>query len=88
MSRHEKLLARLLQHPLATDFRWAELVTLLEGYDCVLHESGGGSSHKYFVHDSGKKLNTFRPHPGGIMKPYQLRATRKFLLDLGLIENG
>lgn len=85
MSKHEKLLFRLRQKPPPVDFRWDELVTLLEGFGCTLHENGG--SHNYFVHHSGKKLNTSRPHPSGIMKCYQVRAVVEYLCELGAIDD-
>lgn len=83
MSRHEKLLYTLRQKPPPVDFRWDELVTLLEGFGCVLHQSGG--SHTWFVHHSGKRLATFRPHPTGLMKRYQLRAVVEYLCEPGAI---
>lgn len=87
MSKQDKLLKKLLSKPTPADFRWDDLVSLLVGFDFELKETRGGSSHKYFVHPSGKKINTYRPHPSGIMYRPQLRDIISTLIEMGLINN-
>jgi hypothetical protein len=80
MSRREKLIARFYKSPPPNDFRFDELVTLLQGLGFVMHEKPGGSSHKYFVYtlQSGDeyRIDSSRPHPGGILKVYQIKEIR------------
>lgn len=87
MSKHAKLVEKLLRKPPPSDFRWQDLVTLLGGFGFRLEETRGGSSHKYFVHTSGRKINTYRPHPSGIMYRDQLREIISVLTEIGLIND-
>lgn len=88
MSKHEKRLERLTRRPPPTDLRWDEFVSALESLGLVLHENGGGSSHKYFLWDDDgteRRIDTARPHPSGIMKVYQIREVVAKLEEWGLI---
>lgn len=89
MSRKEKLLRRFLANPPANDFRWDELETLMGHLGFKLEETAGGSSHKAFVIDGepDRVIYTHRPHPGGILKTYQVREIRKQLRIWGMIEH-
>lgn len=80
MSKKDKLIARMLSFP--TDFHYDELVRLLGYFD--YHETSTGKtagSRKNFSHPSGAQIRLHRPHPGGIMKKYQLKQI-KDQLDL------
>ncbi|GLS03490.1 hypothetical protein GCM10007860_06340 [Chitiniphilus shinanonensis] len=70
MTKNDKRLQRLKSCP--SDYRFEELVALLESLEWTLVQSGGGS-HCFFEHVTGRRLNTYRPHPSGIMKRYQLK---------------
>lgn len=83
MSRKKKLLQRLLSNP--KDFRWEELVTIMRdfGYTEELPGKTGGSRRR-FTKD-GKAITFHKPHPSGILKPYQIRIVLESLKQEGLI---
>lgn len=89
MSTQGKLLAKFCKTPPPKDFRFDELVTLLQGLGFIMHEKTSGSSHKYFVYtlDSGAehRIDSSRPHPGGILKAYQIKEIRTRLTLWGLL---
>jgi len=69
MSRHEKLLERFCTRP--SDFTWAELKRLLAGFG--YKEMSGGGSRRKFVRENGVTISLHEPHPGRILKSYQVR---------------
>lgn len=83
MSKHEKLLAKLLnQHG---SFTWGELVSLLSGFGYT-QQNGDGSRRKF---DNGNPLamiNLHKPHPGNEIKAYAKRQIIEHLKAGGLIE--
>lgn len=81
MSKTEKLIARLLARP--KDFTYDELRSLLSslGY----REAQGAGSRVCFVSDS-HKIKLHKPHPGNIMKAYQLDLVIEELTTKGLIK--
>ena len=89
MSRHQKLIERFSAVPIPRDFRFAELVTVLAGFGFVMHEHGGGSSHKSFIYqrrEGGEhRIVCARPHPGGVLKAYQVREIRLKLRQWGFL---
>lgn len=86
MSKKQKLRDRLLRKPPPKDFRWDELVTLMDQFGFDLDMSGG-SSHGHFVlrEDPNKVIDTYRPHPGGIMYAVQLRQIVEKLSEWGVL---
>jgi predicted RNA binding protein YcfA (HicA-like mRNA interferase family) len=80
MSKTEKLVMRLLSHP--KDFTYGELKTLLAsmGYDEV---QGAGSRVCFSKGDHKIKLH--KPHPGNILKSYQLDLIIRELVAKGLL---
>lgn len=86
MSKKEKLLLRFLAIPPVKDFRWDDLVTLMDQLGFDFHEQSGGSSHKYFTMriDPDKVIDTYRPHPSGILWAKQIREIRDKLQEWGL----
>ena len=82
MSKHEKLLAKLLNPRGA--FAWQELVSLLCGLGYKQLE-GDGSRVKF---DNGNPLamiNLHKPHPGNEIKAYAKRQIIEHLKAGGLI---
>jgi predicted RNA binding protein YcfA (HicA-like mRNA interferase family) len=80
MSKTDKLIIRLLSYP--KDFTYSELKTLLLslGYS----ETQGAGSRVCFVReDHGIKLH--KPHPGNILKRYQLELVIDGLKTKGVI---
>lgn len=71
MSRHDKILARLLSRP--NDFSFDELVTLLKHYgysQCAAGTTGG--SRVMFVDGQKNVIRLHKPHPRRILKLYQI----------------
>lgn len=86
MSKHEKLLLRLLSNP--SDFTWEELITLLTklGYEELKKGKTGGSRRKL----ADKKNNIImlhKPHPGNIVKQYAIRQVVEHLREKGHIKD-
>lgn len=71
MASKEKLLARLMRRP--RDFSWHELERLLDrlGYTQVKQGKAGGSRRR-FVHKNHPTISLHKPHPGNILKRYQV----------------
>lgn len=82
MSKKDKLLQRFLEFP--TDFRWEELVALLQGLGFEVL-SGTGSRRKFFHPRYSRVLIVHEPHPGNIVKRYVLQQIATTLKELGLI---
>jgi predicted RNA binding protein YcfA (HicA-like mRNA interferase family) len=84
MSKREKLLKRLLSKP--RDFTFNELVTLLSGLGYQLDNKGKTSgSAVSFVNNQKHTMTIHKPHPGNILKPYQVKQIVEELTNTGLI---
>lgn len=84
MSQHQKLLERLLRKP--KDFTWDELKSLLEGfgYEEVTGGKTGGSRRRFIHKDHGPIL-LHKPHPGNLLKTYQITQVITYLRGEGII---
>ena len=82
MSKHEKLLNRLLSKP--KDFEWSEAVSILEymGYE-IIH--GGGSRRKFKHIESNAIIILHEPHPSKIMKLYAIEEIINTLKEGGFL---
>jgi len=80
MSKTDKLLARMLSYP--KDFSYSELKTLLESFG--YNEIQGAGSRVCFSKDN-HKIKLHKPHPGSILKAYQLNLIIEGLKTKGLI---
>jgi len=80
MSRSEKLLVRLLSQP--NDFTYSELRTLLGSFGYV-EEQGTGS--RVCFKRNKHKIKLHKPHPGNILKQYQLISIIDEIKKEGLI---
>lgn len=80
MSKTEKLIMRLLSQP--KDFTYAELKTILTfwGYEEV---QGAGS--RVCFRSETHKMKLHKPHPGNLLKQYQLVLIIEELKKEGLI---
>ncbi|MGE0200399.1 MAG: type II toxin-antitoxin system HicA family toxin [Candidatus Melainabacteria bacterium] len=84
MSRIEKLKLRLLQRP--RDFTWDELEKLLAALGYVLVRQGKtGGSRRRFVSEDGAIISLHQPHPGNILKRYQIDQVLDTLTQEGLL---
>lgn len=86
MSQQDKALAKLCRKPPPRDFRWIELVALMEGLGFRL-ENGNGSRRQFIRDADGRSLrfNTHEPHPSGIIKTYVIKELQNWLTQVGLI---
>lgn len=86
MSRREKLLRRFLAKP--TDFELDEMSTLLKdlGYEEIKSGKTAGSRVAYVRKLSGHIIRLHRPHPGKIMKRYQIELIEEALRAKGIIK--
>lgn len=79
MSRAGKLIERFCSSP--RDFKWSELERLLAilGY-VELKKGKTAGSRRAFIHSGTKKIiRLHQPHPGNILKEYQMRDLRESL---------
>jgi hypothetical protein len=72
LSKKEKLVTRLKQKP--KDFEWDEMANLLShlGYVEIKLGKTVGSRRAFFHEDLSHILRFHKPHPGNILKRYQL----------------
>ncbi|TFF38881.1 type II toxin-antitoxin system HicA family toxin [Mucilaginibacter psychrotolerans] len=86
MSKHEKLIKRLLSIP--KDFTWEELCKVLAFYG-YKELTGGktGGSRRRFVDGDNHMLRLHKPHPGSILKEYSLRDAIEHLKASGHIKD-
>jgi len=70
MGKKQKLLERLYSKP--KDFKWGEVTTLLTGLGYKKIE-GKGSRVKFFRKSSRSLIVMHKPHPGDILKEYQVK---------------
>ena len=84
MAKIEKLIDRFLSNP--KDFTWEELTTLLFhfGYRELKKGKTGGSRRK-FLDSSKNMINLHKPHPGNIIKQYQIKLINIHLKEKGKI---
>jgi predicted RNA binding protein YcfA (HicA-like mRNA interferase family) len=79
-SKHRKTLKAVFDYPKSGTMEWAEIESLILATGARLIEGRG--SRIRFVHD--ESVVTFhRPHPEKDARPYQIRATRTFLEEIG-----
>lgn len=86
MSRKDKLLRRFLARP--ADFTQEEMITLLKGlgYERVRTGRTAGSRAAFINKKSGHLIRLHRPHPGHVLKRYQLDLIEEALRAKGLIQ--
>ena len=82
MSSHEKLLERFLILP--KDFTYNELKKILNSFG--YEEVQGAGSRVCFAKDN-HKIKLHKPHPGNILKRYQMDLIIKELTVKGFITN-
>ena len=84
MAKIEKLIEKLLSVP--KDFNWDELVKLLAhfGYTELKKGKTGGSRRK-FADKYKNIISLHKPHPGNILKHYQITEVIALLKEKGLI---
>lgn len=84
MSKHEKLIERLLSFP--TDFTWEELIKVLAAYGYKEFKKGKtGGSRRKFVDGRKNIIALHKPHPGKIVKRYAVNDVIAHLKEKGHI---
>lgn len=84
MGRKEKLVARLRRHP--RDFTFEEMCTLLGLLGFRLSNKGATSGSRVaFVNQRYGAIVLHRPHPGNVLKPYQVHQLLAMLEEKGLV---
>jgi len=86
MSRRDKLKRRFLIRP--ADFTYDEMSKLLKGFGYEETKAGkaAGSRTAFINKTNSHIIRLHRPHPGNIMKKYQLELIEEALRAKGMIE--
>ena len=86
MAKIQKVIERLLSFP--TDFTWEELTKILTyfGYTELKKGKTGGSRRKFASTDK-HIISLHKPHPGNILKRYQLREVVEALTQKGYLKD-
>jgi hypothetical protein len=82
MGIKDKLINRFISKP--NDFTYNELAQFL-GFLGYSEAQGSGSRVVFSNKLSGRKIKLHKPHPGNILKRYQLELIEQELRDLGLL---
>ncbi|AHJ69332.1 Hypothetical protein GbCGDNIH2_7281 [Granulibacter bethesdensis] len=80
-SKQSKTLEAVFRDPVSGTIEWAAIESLLVAVGCRVIEGNG--SRVRFEKD-GEIESFHRPHPTKEAKRYQVRATRAFLIRLGI----
>lgn len=84
MGKREKLVARFQRFP--SDFTWNELTRLLSGFGYQPDDRGRTSGSRIrFARQGYPPINLHKPHPGNVVKRYQLRQVHELLVSEGLL---
>ena len=84
MGQKEKLIMRIKNIP--KDFTLAEAETLLGYFGYYVHNKGKTSGSRMRFYCAGRAvIDLHRPHPGNILKPYQVKQIVQTLEQEGLI---
>jgi hypothetical protein len=86
MSRRDKLLRRFLKKP--ADFSFDEMSRLLKGFGYEEVKSGktSGSRVAFISRTSGHIVRLHKPHPGNVLKRYQMDLVEETLRAKGIIQ--
>jgi predicted flavoprotein YhiN len=82
MSKHKKAVRRLLSKP--KDLAWSELTALMATFGYEM-KTAGGSGCKFTHPTGGSSFVIHEPHPGSILKQYQVKEFIAFLQQEGYI---
>jgi hypothetical protein len=86
MAKNQKVVQRLLSNP--TDFTWDELIKVLGGFGYVeLKKGKTGGSRRKFADDNNHIISLHKPHPGNILKQYQIKEIVNCLKERGKLND-
>lgn len=84
MSKKDKLITRFLELPI--DFRWDELRRLLNHFGFKESQKGKSSGSRVAFYCEGyPPILLHKPHPGKIMKHYQIKEIKSYLETEGFL---
>lgn len=83
MSRIEKLIERLKTKP--KDLTYEETEKILNSLGFFEYNKGRTSGSRVEFKKNNKKIQIHKPHPGNILKPYQVKIILNKLKELGEI---
>jgi hypothetical protein len=83
LSKKGKIVKRLLSRPV--DFSFAELTTLLGMFGYSLSEAGKTSGSRVVFINDGDYIRLHKPHPGNILKRYQVDDIIATLKERGMV---
>jgi len=85
MSKHQKLIERLLGNP--KDFTYDELKRLLSGFGYVEEQRGrtSGSAVLFYNKETSDKISIHKPHTGNIIKGYIIKLVVEHLKKANLL---
>ena len=86
MSTKEALLKKLMAKPSPTNYTVRELDSLMKKCGCKKYPGGRGSTVKYVHEQSGRIVEFDAPHPGNELYRYHVNAVKKFLSDIGEVD--
>ena len=82
MTKSEKLLNRFLSRP--KDFTYNELLSLMSSMD-YKEQQGSGSRVVFFNEGIKHNIKLHKPHPGNVLKRYQIELVIQELKTNGLL---
>ena len=80
-SRQKRTLEQIFTNPVLRNIEWRRIESLLVALGCELIEGRGS---RVGFKKGELRADFHRPHPGKEAKPYQVRAVREFLRQLGV----
>jgi len=80
-NKHRKTLTTIFTDPTPKTLEWRRIESLFIAVGCEVIE-GDGSRVGFKMSDL--RADFHRPHPGKDAKPYQVRAAREFLEQIGV----
>ena len=84
MSKKEKIIERLKSKP--KDFTYDEAKSLLNKLEFYEENKGKTSGSRVaFVNNEKIKIELHKPHPGNVLKPYQINILIKKLKEMGVM---
>jgi hypothetical protein len=86
MAQIHKLLNKLLSGP--ADFTWEELIKVLRHFGYYEMKTGKtGGSRRRFANEKKQVINLHKPHPGNILKHYQVKDVVDVLKERGNLKD-
>ena len=82
MTKFEKLTSRFLTRP--KDFTYSELISIMRGFGYLVSQ-GSGSRVMFFNEKLKHNIKLHKPHPGNIMKKYQIDLVINELKAKGIL---